>query len=94
MYLVQMIRHNRATYIKAFETFDAAADHADELVMNLRGVTNEMPDWQGGEVYEHEGDTVMVSGCDAPQDKNENIVNDWKINKSDYNNKYGKWNKN
>ena len=89
MYLVLMIQHNRATYAKAFNTFDAAADHADDLVMNLCGVSDEMPDWEGGEVYEHDGygsETVLITGCHEPPDKNAEIISQWKNNKwSNYN---------
>lgn len=89
MYLVLMVQHNRAIYTKAFDDFDTAATHADELVMNLNGVTDEMPNWQEGEVFDHVGygsETVMVTECAAPSD----CVNKWKFNKSNYNNKYGK----
>lgn len=98
MYLVLMLQHNRATYAKVFDTFDAASDHADDLVMMLSGVSNEMPDWEGGEVYEHDGygsETVMVTGCHVAPSKGENIKPaDWYVNsKVDFNNKYDKWRK-
>ena len=78
-----------------FNTFDDASDHADDLVMNLRGVSDEMPDWQGGEVYEHDGygsETVVVTGThpvDKPHTKSNSLYtnflwNNKKNNKKDY----------
>lgn len=95
MYLVLMLENNRPIYAKVFATFDAASDHADDLVMNLRGVTNEMPDWEGGEVYEHDGygsETVIVTGCHDGTDTKTpepNRLNDWMDNAQwfNYNNK-------
>jgi hypothetical protein len=97
MYLVLMLEHNRVMYAKVFHTFDDAAAHADELVMMLKGVDDEMPDWEGGAVYEHDGygsETVIVTGCHAPPDDGEHnskvikqwINKDWyyKNNKNDY----------
>jgi hypothetical protein len=97
MYLVLLLQNNRATYAKAFNTFDAASNHADELVMMLRGVSDEMPDWEGGEVYEHDGygsETVVLTGCHEPPDHNTEVTNKWmwKNNKS-WANKYDKWSK-
>ena len=95
MYLVLMLQHNRAVYARAFKNFDDATDHADSLVMDLKGVDDTMPDWAGGEVYEHDGygsETVIVTGCHAPPDENTIKINkDW-CYKPDKYNKYKDWN--
>jgi hypothetical protein len=93
MYVVLMLQHNRALYARIFTTFDEAAAHADQLVMDLKGVDDTMPDWEGGEVYEHGGygsETVIVTGCHAPQDEKNNAYQWFNKNWVYKNNKFYK----
>ena len=64
MYLVLMISNNRVCYLKAFTQWDEATACADNVVMDIGGVSNEMPDWENGNyrtVYEHRnGMTVTI----------------------------------
>lgn len=69
MYLVLVLSHNRVNHIKAFDAWDLATTHADELVMDLRGVTNDLPNWEGGpyrNVFEWNGVAVMIEPIDVP----------------------------
>lgn len=70
MYLVLMVAADRVIYVKAFRSWDLATFHADELVMDHRGVTNEMPDWEAGPyrtVFTHKGVSIMIEPCDEPE---------------------------
>lgn len=70
MYLVMMVESDRVIYVKAFRNWDLATFHADELVMNQRGVTNEMPDWENGpyrNVFTHNGVSIMIEPCNEPE---------------------------
>jgi hypothetical protein len=74
MYLVLMISNNRVIHAKAFTQWDEAVPHADDLVMNMGGVSNDMPDWENGDyrtVYEHSnGTTVTIETLDNPAPEN------------------------
>lgn len=96
MYAVITTQNNRVVYVKVFSNFDDAVRYADETVMDLGGVSNEMPDWENHEVYEYDGygtGTVMVSLVSvevAEDDFNSNKIH---VNKNWYyksnNKKYG-----
>lgn len=69
MYLVLMVQHNRVIHVKAFDVWDLATMYADDLVMDLRGVTNTLPDWENNEyrqVFEHNGTAIMIEPCVKP----------------------------
>jgi len=70
MYLVMMISNNRPCLVKAFSQWDDAVTYADNVVMDLNGITNDLPDWENGDyrtVYEHfDGMTVTIETVDEP----------------------------
>jgi hypothetical protein len=62
MYLVSMIDNNNVTVAKGFNQWDNAVDYADTLVMDVNGVSNDMPDWENSTVYVHStGVKVTIS---------------------------------
>ena len=70
MHLVMVLSNNRVNHVKAFDSWDFATMHADELVMDLRGVTNELPDWENGpyrNIFEHKNVAVIIEPCDTPE---------------------------
>lgn len=68
MYLVLMISNNRVLHAKSFDQWDSAVIHADSVVMDVSGVSNDLPDWENGDyrtVYEHSnGTTVTIETLD------------------------------
>ena len=69
MYLVLVLSHNRVNHIKAFDVWYLATIHANELVMDLRGVTCDLPNWVDGpygNVFEWHGIAVMIEPIDVP----------------------------
>lgn len=71
MYLVLMVAADRVIHAKAFSNWDQATIHADQLVMDQRGITNEMPDWESPgpyrTVFTHKGVNIMIEPCDEPE---------------------------
>ena len=78
MYLVLMISNNRVSYAKAFDQWDSAVLCADNVVMDIAGVSNDLPDWENGDyrtVYEHtNGTTVTIETLDGPGAKSSEIL--------------------
>jgi hypothetical protein len=70
MYLVLMISNNRVRHAKLFDQWDSAVIHADNVVMDIAGVSNDLPDWENGDyrtVYEHpNGMTVTIETMNDP----------------------------
>ena len=69
MYLVLVLSHNRVNHIKAFDAWYLATLHANELVMDLRGVTCDLPNWvdgPDGNVFEWRGIAVVIEPIDVP----------------------------
>jgi len=69
MYLVLVLSHNRVNHIKAFDVWYLATLHANDLVMDLRGVTCDLPNWVDGpygNVFEWHGIAVMIEPIDVP----------------------------
>lgn len=68
MFLVLMVSGDRVIHVKAFKNFDKAAVHADEIVMDQRGVTNEMPNWENSDYRTvfttPNGISVMIEPCE------------------------------
>jgi hypothetical protein len=60
MYAVLRIENNLPSHFKIFNDFDSAHAHADDLVMGVAGVSNEMPSWEDGEVFNGNGVTVSI----------------------------------
>lgn len=71
MYLVLMIQHDRVIHVQSFRNFDQASFHADSLVMDQRGVTNDMPDWENSEYRtvftSRDGISIMIEPCNDPE---------------------------
>lgn len=72
MYLVMMVVADRVIHVKAFHNWDQATFHADNLVMDQRGVTNDMPDWESGD-YRNvftapNGISIVIEPCEEPAD--------------------------
>jgi hypothetical protein len=71
MHLVLMVEYDRVIHVKAFRNFDLATMYADCLVMDQRGVTNEMPDWEDNEnrnvFTAPNGISIMIEPCDEPE---------------------------
>lgn len=70
MYLVLMVSGDRVIHVKAFRDFDLATFHADALVMDQVGVSNEMPNWEDNEyrnVFTANGISIMIEPCDKPE---------------------------
>jgi hypothetical protein len=72
MYLVLMVQHNRVLHVRAFRNFDLATFHADGLVIDQIGASNEMPDWEDSDyrnVFEApNGVAIMIEPCDRPEE--------------------------
>jgi hypothetical protein len=71
MHLVLMVQHDRVIHVKAFRNFDLATYYADSLVIDQRGVTNDMPDWEDSD-YRNvftapNGISIMIEPCDEPE---------------------------
>ena len=63
MYAVLVMSHNRVNHIKAFDVWDLAITHANELVMDLKGTSCSFPKWEDGpyrNVFEHGGVAIMI----------------------------------
>ena len=71
MYLVLMVSGDRVIHVKAFRNFFLAEVHADNLVMDQTGVTNDMPDWENSEYRTvftaPNGISIMIEPCDEPE---------------------------
>lgn len=71
MYLVLMVSGDRVLHVKAFRNFLLAEVHADNLVMDQIGVTNEMPDWENSEYRTvftaPNGISIMIEPCETPE---------------------------
>lgn len=69
MYLVMVLSHNRVNHIKAFDAWDLATMHADELVKDLKGVYCTLPKWENGpyqNVFEWHGIAIVIEPIDVP----------------------------
>ena len=68
MYLVLMVQNNRVLIVKAFNSFSEAASFADDMVMDIFGVSR-VGTWENNSyrnVYEACGKAVMLEPCYAP----------------------------
>lgn len=60
MYAVLRIEDNLPSHFKIFNDFDSAHAHADNLVMDVAGVNNEMPSWEDGDYFNGYGVTISI----------------------------------
>lgn len=70
LYVALMIHNNRVLLSKVFDKWDEATDFADQMVMDIGGVTDDLPDWEGGDyrtVWEHKsGLTITIETMEKP----------------------------
>jgi len=59
MYLVTVISDNTLQHAIVFKDFNPAADHADKLILRMKG-NYKLPHWQSGENYTHENGTTVT----------------------------------
>ena len=75
MYLVLMVQYNRVKHVKAFGDFNEAASYADDMVMDLFGVSR-VGTWENDSyrnVYEKNGKAVLLEPCYAPGEVDESF---------------------
>jgi hypothetical protein len=75
MYLVLLVQNNRVNHVKAFNEFSEAASFADDMVMDLFGVSR-VGTWENNSyrnVYEVNGKAVMLEPCYAPGEVDESF---------------------